>query len=107
MKKTILSCDRCGRDIKLDLPDKGCLYCYRGNAENKTDKQVDLCPECYGHFLIGFLTVSAERLGIKPESQPVRNVGEPSLTIRKSVDGKVQHQRHAAEEFQGIDHLDV
>lgn len=66
MKKLILTCDRCGRDVKEDDPHKACLYCYKTKLENKTDLQVDLCPECYGHFVVGFLTVAAARMGIKP-----------------------------------------
>lgn len=67
MKVTQISCDRCGREVK-DHPDRGNLYCYRGGAENKTDRIVDLCEVCYGHFLTMFLSAMAGRMGVKPPS---------------------------------------
>lgn len=73
MRQNICTCDRCGRDIKQGTPDRATLICYKNEAENRTDKQIDLCPTCYGHFLTEFCKCIAARMGINiktPKHQP-------------------------------------
>jgi len=64
MKTTIIKCDCCNAEIPPTLPGWATLFCYKEGKDNRTDRTVDFCPECYGRFIVDFCAAMAARMGV-------------------------------------------
>lgn len=104
MRKTVYTCDRCGKEVEKDndLVSFRLVYTYADYGQNPPFPKMDFCPECLEAIKF-FATRKIPEAALKA-AEPAKPKGRPGRKPgRKKIDAERAWQMY----MQGVKVLDI